>query len=180
MFIFPHVLTACLCCRTVLQMSVWQDWLFSMSYIYPHNKEEQRITDMVMALFRMLLHHAMKFEYGGWRVWIDTLAILHSKVWVSISFSHRRSLHLLYTWISCEEARGFMKCWNFMQGSSPMVKGKYRYVYFDKRWLFSHHWKGGDKRVIYIIIKIPHYQYFSILNLLEFKCLLQYTSEHCF
>lgn len=61
-------------------MSVWQDWLFSMAYIYPSTGEEKRITDMVMALFRMLLHHAMKFEYGGWRVWIDTLAILHSKV----------------------------------------------------------------------------------------------------
>ena len=29
---------------------------------------------------RMLLHHAIKFEYGGWRVWVDTLAIVHSKV----------------------------------------------------------------------------------------------------
>jgi hypothetical protein len=28
----------------------------------------------------MLLHHAIKFEYGGWRVWVDTLAIVHSKV----------------------------------------------------------------------------------------------------
>ncbi|XP_059162921.1 neurobeachin-like isoform X4 [Physella acuta] len=66
--------------RTVLQMSVWQDWLFSLAYIYPRNSEQQRITDMVMALFKMLLHHAIKFEFGGWRVWIDTLAILHSKV----------------------------------------------------------------------------------------------------
>ncbi|XP_062597787.1 neurobeachin-like isoform X2 [Saccostrea cucullata] len=66
--------------RTVLQMSVWQDWLFTLAYIYPRNEEEQKITDMVMALFRMLLHHAIKFEFGGWRVWIDTLAILHSKV----------------------------------------------------------------------------------------------------
>ncbi|XP_064636479.1 neurobeachin-like isoform X3 [Lineus longissimus] len=66
--------------RTVLQMSVWQDWLFSMCYIYPRNQEEQRVTEMVMALFKMLLHHAIKFEFGGWRVWIDTLAILHSKV----------------------------------------------------------------------------------------------------
>ena len=64
-------------------MSVWQDWLFSMAYIYPHNDEEKKITEMVMSLFRMLLHHAMKFEYGGWRVWIDTLAILHSKVLIS-------------------------------------------------------------------------------------------------
>jgi hypothetical protein len=68
------------CCRTVLQMSVWQDWLFSMAYVYPRNDDEQRITELVMSLFRMLLHHAIKFEYGGWRVWIDTLAILHSKV----------------------------------------------------------------------------------------------------
>jgi hypothetical protein len=66
--------------RTVLQMSVWQDWLFSMAYVYPRNDDEQKVTEMVMALFRMLLHHAIKFEYGGWRVWIDTLAILHSKV----------------------------------------------------------------------------------------------------
>ena len=69
-----------ICCRTVLQMSVWQDWLFSMAYVYPRNDDEQRITELVMSLFRMLLHHAIKFEYGGWRVWIDTLAILHSKV----------------------------------------------------------------------------------------------------
>lgn len=61
-------------------MSVWQEWLFSLAYIYPRNHEEQKITDMVMALFRMLLHHAIKYEFGGWRVWIDTLAILHSKV----------------------------------------------------------------------------------------------------
>ena len=53
-----------------------------MAYIYPSNEEEKKITEMVLALFRMLLHHAMKFEYGGWRVWIDTLAILHSKVGV--------------------------------------------------------------------------------------------------
>ncbi|CAG2207946.1 NBEA [Mytilus edulis] len=66
--------------RTLLQMSVWQDWLFSLAYIYPQNEEEAKITDMVMSLFRMLLHHAIKYEYGGWRVWIDTLAILHSKV----------------------------------------------------------------------------------------------------
>ncbi|XP_052793628.1 neurobeachin-like isoform X3 [Mya arenaria] len=66
--------------RTVLQMSVWQDWLFSMAYVYPQDQEQQKVTEMVMALFRMLLHHAIKYEYGGWRVWIDTLAILHSKV----------------------------------------------------------------------------------------------------
>ena len=66
--------------RTVLQMSVWQEWLISLAYIHPKNSEEQKISDMVFALFRMLLHHAIKFEFGGWRVWVDTLAIVHSKV----------------------------------------------------------------------------------------------------
>ena len=66
--------------RTVLQMSVWQEWLISLAYIHPKNAEEQKISDMVFALFRMLLHHAIKYEFGGWRVWVDTLAIVHSKV----------------------------------------------------------------------------------------------------
>nr|CAD7255917.1 unnamed protein product [Timema shepardi] len=66
--------------RTVLQMSVWQEWLIAMAYIHPKNTEEQKISDMVYSLFRMLLHHALKHEYGGWRVWVDTLAIVHSKV----------------------------------------------------------------------------------------------------
>ncbi|KOX76971.1 Lipopolysaccharide-responsive and beige-like anchor protein [Melipona quadrifasciata] len=65
--------------RTVLQMSVWQEWLIAMAYIHPKNTEEQKISDMVYSLFRMLLHHAIKHEYGGWRVWVDTLAIVHSK-----------------------------------------------------------------------------------------------------
>ncbi|XP_069954303.1 neurobeachin isoform X3 [Cherax quadricarinatus] len=66
--------------RTVLQMSVWQEWLIALAYIHPRSTEEQKISDMVYSLFRMLLHHAIKFEYGGWRVWVDTLAIVHSKV----------------------------------------------------------------------------------------------------
>ena len=66
--------------RTVLQMSVWQEWLIALAYIHPRTTEEQKISDMVYSLFRMLLHHAIKYEYGGWRVWVDTLAIVHSKV----------------------------------------------------------------------------------------------------
>lgn len=54
-----------------------------MAYIHPKNAEEQKISDMVYSLFRMLLHHAIKHEYGGWRVWVDTLAIVHSKVRVA-------------------------------------------------------------------------------------------------
>ena len=41
-------------------------------------------------IFRMLLHHAIKFEYGGWRVWVDTLAIVHSKVSESSTVCVRR------------------------------------------------------------------------------------------
>ena len=82
--------------RTVLQMSVWQDWLFSMAYVYPRNDDEQQVTELVMALFRMLLHHAIKYEYGGWRVWIDTLAILHSKVGI-VETQHSAVLHKYYS-----------------------------------------------------------------------------------
>ena len=61
-------------------MSVWQEWLINLAYVYPQSPEEQKVSDMVHSLFRMLLYHAIKFEYGGWRVWVDTLSIAHSKV----------------------------------------------------------------------------------------------------
>ena len=82
--------------RTVLQMSVWQDWLFSMAYIYPQNESERKITGLVMSLFQNLLHHAMKHEYGGWRVWIDTLAILHSKCSYEDFKVHMSSMYQQY------------------------------------------------------------------------------------
>uniref|UniRef100_A0A336M010 CSON009290 protein n=1 Tax=Culicoides sonorensis TaxID=179676 RepID=A0A336M010_CULSO len=66
--------------RTVLQMSVWQEWLISLAYIHPKSLDEHNISDLIYSLFRMLLHHAIKYEFGGWRVWVDTLAIVHSKV----------------------------------------------------------------------------------------------------
>ena len=34
----------------------------------------------VYDMFSILLYHAIRHEYGGWRVWVDTLAIAHSKV----------------------------------------------------------------------------------------------------
>lgn len=61
-------------------MSVWQEFLIGLAHVYPINNEEIEITDLVFKLFKILLHHAVKFEYGGWRVWIDTLSILHSRV----------------------------------------------------------------------------------------------------
>ena len=65
---------------TVLTPQQHQEWLIALAYIHPRTGEEQKISDMVYSLFRMLLHHAIKYEYGGWRVWVDTLAIVHSKV----------------------------------------------------------------------------------------------------
>uniref|UniRef100_A0A673WYZ7 LPS responsive beige-like anchor protein n=1 Tax=Salmo trutta TaxID=8032 RepID=A0A673WYZ7_SALTR len=66
--------------RSLLQCSVWQDWLLSLSFINPKSSEEQKVTEMVYAIFRILLYHAIKYEWGGWRVWVDTLSITHSKV----------------------------------------------------------------------------------------------------
>lgn len=54
--------------------------MFSLCYINPKNSEEQKISDMVYNIFRILLYHAIKYEWGGWRVWVDTLSIAHSKV----------------------------------------------------------------------------------------------------
>lgn len=78
--------TSCL-----LQCSVWQDWMFSLGYINPKNPEEQKITEMVYNIFRILLYHAIKYEWGGWRVWVDTLSIAHSKV--RLEEARRKSLN---------------------------------------------------------------------------------------
>ncbi|KAL1023739.1 hypothetical protein UPYG_G00045400 [Umbra pygmaea] len=66
--------------RSLLQCSVWQDWMLSLCFINPKTSEEHKITEMVYAIFRILLYHAIKYEWGGWRVWVDTLSITHSKV----------------------------------------------------------------------------------------------------
>uniref|UniRef100_A0AAZ3PV36 Lipopolysaccharide-responsive and beige-like anchor protein n=1 Tax=Oncorhynchus tshawytscha TaxID=74940 RepID=A0AAZ3PV36_ONCTS len=66
--------------RSLLQCSVWQDWMLSLCFINPKSSEEQKVTEMVYAIFRILLYHAIKYEWGGWRVWVDTLSITHSKV----------------------------------------------------------------------------------------------------
>uniref|UniRef100_A0A1I8AI95 Putative neurobeachin homolog n=1 Tax=Steinernema glaseri TaxID=37863 RepID=A0A1I8AI95_9BILA len=66
--------------RTILQMSVWQEWLINLSFAFPENEEEKRIAELCYRVFGILLYHAIRLEYGGWRVWVDTLAIAHSKV----------------------------------------------------------------------------------------------------
>uniref|UniRef100_A0A5F8H0X4 Lipopolysaccharide-responsive and beige-like anchor protein n=1 Tax=Monodelphis domestica TaxID=13616 RepID=A0A5F8H0X4_MONDO len=75
--------------RSLLQCSVWQEWMLSLCYFNPKNSEEQKITEMVYAIFRILLYHAVKYEWGGWRVWVDTLSITHSKVTFEM---HKESL----------------------------------------------------------------------------------------
>ncbi|XP_039606175.1 lipopolysaccharide-responsive and beige-like anchor protein isoform X4 [Polypterus senegalus] len=79
--------------RSLLQCSVWQEWMLSLSFINPKNSEEQKITEMVYAIFRILLYHAVKYEWGGWRVWVDTLSITHSKVTFE---QHKDSLSKLF------------------------------------------------------------------------------------
>ena len=54
--------------------------MFSLGYINPKSPDEQKIAEMVYNIFRILLYHAIKYEWGGWRVWVDTLSIAHSKV----------------------------------------------------------------------------------------------------
>lgn len=61
--------------RLVLQMSVWQHWLINLI-----ESKNDLITNQILAIFRILLYHAIKYEFGGWRVWIDTLAIIHAKI----------------------------------------------------------------------------------------------------
>lgn len=54
--------------------------MLSLCCFNPKTSEEQKITEMVYTIFRILLYHAIKYEWGGWRVWVDTLSITHSKV----------------------------------------------------------------------------------------------------
>ncbi|CAI9541959.1 unnamed protein product [Staurois parvus] len=63
--------------------------MLSLCYFNPKNIEEQKITEMVYAIFRILLYHAVKYEWGGWRVWVDTISITHSKVTFEM---HKESL----------------------------------------------------------------------------------------
>ncbi|ELW50425.1 Lipopolysaccharide-responsive and beige-like anchor protein [Tupaia chinensis] len=58
----------------------------------PKNSDEQKITEMVYAIFRILLYHAVKYEWGGWRVWVDTLSITHSKVTFEIHKANLASI----------------------------------------------------------------------------------------
>ncbi|KAM9853820.1 neurobeachin-like isoform 2-T2 [Aulostomus maculatus] len=92
--------------RCLLQCSVWQDWMFSLGYINPKNSDEQKITEMVYNVFRILLYHAIKYEWGGWRVWVDTLSIAHSKVTYE---AHKEYLAKMYEEYQRQEEENIKK-----------------------------------------------------------------------
>uniref|UniRef100_A0A7N6AB70 Neurobeachin n=1 Tax=Anabas testudineus TaxID=64144 RepID=A0A7N6AB70_ANATE len=92
--------------RCLLQCSVWQDWMFSLGYINPKNSDEQKITEMVYNIFRILLYHAIRYEWGGWRVWVDTLSIAHSKVTYE---AHKEYLAKMYEEYQRQEEENIKK-----------------------------------------------------------------------
>uniref|UniRef100_A0A8C7JS17 Neurobeachin n=1 Tax=Oncorhynchus kisutch TaxID=8019 RepID=A0A8C7JS17_ONCKI len=92
--------------RCLLQCSVWQDWMFSLGYINPKSPEEQKMMEMVYNIFRILLYHAIKYEWGGWRVWVDTLSIAHSKVTYE---AHKEYLAKMYEEYQRQEEENIKK-----------------------------------------------------------------------
>ncbi|XP_034087270.1 lipopolysaccharide-responsive and beige-like anchor protein isoform X3 [Gymnodraco acuticeps] len=101
--------------RSLLQCSVWQEWMLSLCYIHPQNSEEQKITEMVYAIFRILLYHAIKYEWGGWRVWVDTLSITHSKVTFE---QHKENLSHMFRQYQHQGSTGSMSSIRTISGVS--------------------------------------------------------------
>ncbi|XP_042283215.1 lipopolysaccharide-responsive and beige-like anchor protein isoform X2 [Thunnus maccoyii] len=101
--------------RSLLQCSVWQEWMLSLCFINPRNNEEQKITEMVYAIFRILLYHAIKYEWGGWRVWVDTLSITHSKVTFE---QHKENLSRMFRQYQRHESAGSFSTVRTVSGAS--------------------------------------------------------------
>ncbi|XP_027138942.1 lipopolysaccharide-responsive and beige-like anchor protein isoform X4 [Larimichthys crocea] len=101
--------------RSLLQCSVWQEWMLSLCFINPRNNEEQKITEMVYAIFRILLYHAIKYEWGGWRVWVDTLSITHSKVTFE---QHKENLSRMFHQYQRQESGGSLSTIRTISGVS--------------------------------------------------------------
>ena len=66
--------------KIMLQQSVWQDWLLALGSLKPTTDDEYECQEKVYKLLNILLHHSIKWEWGGWRVWVDTMALIHSSV----------------------------------------------------------------------------------------------------
>merc|ERR1712176_24759 len=80
-------------CRLILQQSVWQDWILLLASLKPQSDYELRLRRKLLDILKILLYHAVKYEWGGWRVFVDTVAILHSKVSYE---NHRQYLNRMY------------------------------------------------------------------------------------
>ncbi|XP_069386036.1 lipopolysaccharide-responsive and beige-like anchor protein isoform X2 [Paralichthys olivaceus] len=105
--------------RSLLQCSVWQEWMLSLCFINPRNIEEQKITEMVYAIFRILLYHAIKYEWGGWRVWVDTLSITHSKVTFE---QHKENLSRMFRQYQHQESLGTVRTISGVSQSSENME----------------------------------------------------------
>ncbi|XP_039468874.1 lipopolysaccharide-responsive and beige-like anchor protein isoform X3 [Oreochromis aureus] len=105
--------------RSLLQCSVWQEWMLSLCFINPQNNEEQKITEMVYAIFRILLYHAIKYEWGGWRVWVDTLSITHSKVTFE---QHKENLSRMFRQYQHQESTGTIRSISGVSQSSETME----------------------------------------------------------
>ncbi|TNM85808.1 hypothetical protein fugu_008079 [Takifugu bimaculatus] len=91
-------------------MEVRRVFLSDMIKLFNNSKEnrseEQKITEMVYAVFRILLYHAIKYEWGGWRVWVDTLSITHSKVTFE---QHKENLSRMFRQYQRQESAGSVR-----------------------------------------------------------------------
>uniref|UniRef100_UPI0037E887B8 lipopolysaccharide-responsive and beige-like anchor protein isoform X1 n=1 Tax=Semicossyphus pulcher TaxID=241346 RepID=UPI0037E887B8 len=92
--------------------------MLSLCFINPRNSEEQKITEMVYAIFRILLYHAIKYEWGGWRVWVDTLSITHSKVTFE---QHKENLSRMFRQYQSQESTGTIRTISGVSQSSETV-----------------------------------------------------------
>ena len=79
--------------KIMLQQSVWQDWLLALGSLKPTTDDEYECQEKVYKLLNILLHHSIKWEWGGWRVWVDTMALIHSSV---ARCNHKENLDMLY------------------------------------------------------------------------------------
>ncbi|TMS07463.1 Neurobeachin [Larimichthys crocea] len=89
--------------------------------------DEQKITEMVYNIFRILLYHAIKYEWGGWRVWVDTLSIAHSKVTYE---AHKEYLAKMYEEYQRQEEenikkgkKGFVSTISGLSAQASGIKG---------------------------------------------------------
>ncbi|TNN17645.1 Neurobeachin, partial [Schistosoma japonicum] len=63
--------------KTILQLSIWQNWLLHLVPLYPNNKINANFLLKILRLIRILLIYGICHELGSWQVLVDTLALIH-------------------------------------------------------------------------------------------------------